>query len=80
MMLQQQISLRKNQDLVGTVCRVLIEDFDEEKRLYAGRSMRFAPEVDGRIYLKSPKKLPLNEFADAKITGASEYDLFATAL
>jgi ribosomal protein S12 methylthiotransferase len=80
MLLQQKISLKKNQTLVGTVCRVLVEDFDDEKGLYIGRSMKFAPEVDGKIYLKSSKKLPLNQFADAKITGASEYDLSATVL
>jgi len=77
MLLQQKISLKKNQELVGTACRVLVEDFDNEKGLYTARSMKFAPEVDGKIYIQSAKKLPLNQFTDAKITGASEYDLFA---
>lgn len=80
MLLQQRISLKKNQELVGKKCRVLVEDFDEEECVYTGRTMRFAPEVDGKVYIKSAKKLPLNHFAEAKITGASEYDLSAEAL
>ncbi|MBU0705782.1 30S ribosomal protein S12 methylthiotransferase RimO [Patescibacteria group bacterium] len=80
MLLQQKISLKKNQAIVGTVCRVLVEDFDDERGAYIGRSAKFAPEVDGKVYIKSAKKLRLNEFADVKITGASEYDLIAEAI
>lgn len=77
MLLQQKISLQKNQKMVGSVQRCLIEDFDDQKDRYVGRTMKFAPEVDGKVYVKSSKKLRLNNFSDVKITGASEYDLEA---
>lgn len=80
MALQQKISLEKNQKLVGMDVRVLVEDFDEEQGIYIGRTMKFAPEVDGKVYIKSAKKLPLNQFANVRITGASEYDLSAQIL
>ena len=80
MLLQQKISLKKNQALIGTVHRALVEDFDAEQGIYTGRMMKFAPEVDGKIYVKSAKKLSLNDFAEVKITGAADYDLLAEAI
>ena len=75
MTLQQKISLRKNRELEGKVVQVLVDHFDTEKKMYIGRSMRFAPEVDGEILIKSEKKLEQNMFYDVKITEGKEYDL-----
>ena len=72
---QQKISKNKNKSLIGTACNVLIEDYDEEKKVYFGRSMRFAPEVDGSIIVHSKKPLQMNTFVQVKITDATEYDL-----
>ncbi|MBN2306565.1 30S ribosomal protein S12 methylthiotransferase RimO [Candidatus Peregrinibacteria bacterium] len=80
MLIQQKISLRKNRELIGAVQRCLIEDYDDEKKQFIGRTMKFAPEVDGKVYITSGKKLRLNEFSDIKITDASEYDLFAEVI
>lgn len=76
MRLQQQISFKKNKSLVGQILRVLIERFDNKKNLYIGRSMRFSPEIDGNIYIKSKKVLKLNRFYDVIIEKAEPYDIY----
>jgi len=75
MLLQQKISLKKNKTLVGKTLKVLIEAYDPKKKLYLGRPMRFAPEIDGQIFVTSKKALKLNRFYDVKVTGAEVYDL-----
>lgn len=76
MLLQQKISLAKNKELVGRDFKTLIERFDAAKNIYIGRSQKFAPEVDGQIFIKSKQKLILNQFYQVKITKAGVYDLF----
>jgi len=75
MLLQQKISLENNKKLIGKTFEILIENFDDKKKQYIGRIPRFAPEIDGVVYLKSTKKLKLNEFYKTKIKTADEYDL-----
>ena len=36
--------------------------------MYFGRSMLFAPEIDGMLYFKSSKKLHIGDFVKVKIT------------
>ena len=80
MLLQQSISLSINQSLVGKKMTALVESYDEAKKLYLARPMRFAPEIDGTLFVKSKKKLKLNEFHEVKITGAEPYDLYRNAV
>ena len=75
MLLQQKISLEINQSLVGRKTSALVESYDETMKLYLARPMRFAPEIDGTLFIKSKKKLKLNEFHEVKITKAEPYDL-----
>lgn len=76
MLIQQKISAQKNKSLIGQIQKTLIGNFDRQKKLYVGRSMRFSPEVDGKIFVKSFRPLKLYEFYQVRITNASEYDLF----
>jgi ribosomal protein S12 methylthiotransferase len=71
MTLQQQISLRKNQAMVGQTLEVLVEGHGDE--VTVGRSYRDAPEVDG--YVIVPGQLPLGEMVPVRIDGALAYDL-----
>ena len=80
MLLQQKISLKKNKSLIGSTLNTLVEKFDDKHNLYIGRPERFAPDIDGMLYIKSDKKIPLNSFADVKITKADPYDMFGTIL
>jgi ribosomal protein S12 methylthiotransferase len=74
MALQQPISLRKNQQQRGQVVQVLIEQENPETGERIGRSARFAPEVDGLVYVQgtaTPGKMTLVTIQDA-----DAYDLY----
>ncbi len=75
MELQQEISYEKNQELIGSVQRVLIEGYLVEDDVYVGRTYRDAPGVDGIVFVSAPYELISGSFVDVKITEANEYDL-----
>ena len=77
MLLQQRISLEKNQAQVGKTLDVLIEGHGEvkgsSKPIAIGRSYRDAPEIDGMVFVEGQP--PLGEIVPVRITGAMPYDL-----
>jgi len=73
MSLQQEISEDINSRFLGKTIEVLIDS--KEKNCYLGRSQYDAPEVDGQVFVKSPRMLRPGEFVKAKITDTLEYDL-----
>jgi len=73
MLLQQEISLRRNQAQLGRELPILIEGVGEG--LSVGRSYRDAPEIDGLVLI--PAELSVGEFTLARIVSAEEYDLIA---
>ena len=77
MALQQKISLELNEQMIGQRLEILIEGYDEEERMYFGRSQYDAPDVDGLVYVQSSQDLQDGQFVDVKISGAREYDLIA---
>lgn len=85
MELQQGISLKKNQALIGKTLDVLVEGHgqpeDEDGNdldgvISLGRSYRDAPEIDGYVLVEG--ELPVGEIVPVRITGATTYDLIAT--
>jgi len=74
MELQQPISFKKNQQEVGKVVDVLIEQENPETGELIGRSGRFAPEVDGQVYLQGQAKL--GTLVPVVIQNANDYDLY----
>lgn len=75
MVLQQQISLEKNQRRIGETLAVLIEEALEGEADYIGRTRGDAPEIDGVVYVQSKDPLKPGDIVAVKITGALEYDL-----
>jgi ribosomal protein S12 methylthiotransferase len=71
MVLQQGISLQKNQALVGKELEVLIEGKGDG--LSMGRTYRDAPEIDGLTIVEG--EIPIGEMVPVRITGAMTYDL-----
>lgn len=76
MSLQQPIATRKNQACVGETVNVLVEQGKPNTGEFIGRSTRFAPDVDGLVYLQG--KASLGSMVKAKITHADVYDLYGT--
>lgn len=86
MALQQGISLKKNQALVGKTMDILVEGHgmgedeagnDIDAAISLGRSYRDAPEIDGYVLVEG--QLPAGEIVPVHITGAATYDLIASA-
>jgi ribosomal protein S12 methylthiotransferase len=75
MLLQRDISLKKNMDKTGKIYDILIEEKVENENVYVGRTEFDAPEIDGVVYISSDSELDIGEFVRAKIIDALEYDL-----
>jgi ribosomal protein S12 methylthiotransferase len=73
MAIQQPISLSRNQGEVGKTVDVLIEQEHPDSGLLVGRSARFAPEVDGVVYVSGSARL--GSIVPAIIHEADHYDL-----
>ncbi|MDB9522695.1 30S ribosomal protein S12 methylthiotransferase RimO [Dolichospermum circinale CS-1225] len=74
MALQQPISLQKNQQEIGKIVDVLIEQENSETGELIGRSGRFSPEVDGQVYVKGEARL--GTIVKVAIQSADAYDLY----
>lgn len=84
---QQEISLRKNQKLIGSKQILLVEGSSQDGRyLLEGRTYAHAPEVDGVVYISkapanAPEDMPVQgEFVPVEITEALPYDLIGKLL
>ncbi len=76
MLKQQAISTAKLQQRISQQVTALVETRSEQG--YIGRCYADAPEIDGLVHIATDAELPLGEFCQVEITGADEYDLYAT--
>ncbi len=74
MKIQQPISWQKNQLEIGKVVDVLIEQENPITGEFIGRSSRFAPEVDGQVYVRGEANL--GAIVPVEIQEADVYDLY----
>jgi ribosomal protein S12 methylthiotransferase len=76
MEIQQQISLEKNEALVGQKFKVLFDR--KEGEFFIGRTEFDSPEVDNEVLLNAKENfVRLGDFAEVEITEAADYDLYA---
>lgn len=73
MALQEGISLQLNQKKIGNVYKVLVDR--KEGSDFIGRTEFDSPEVDNEVIISSSDYLRMGDFANVKITSASEFDL-----
>ena len=86
MTLQSEISLSFNQSRVGSLEKVIVDDFVDG--VFVCRSEFESPEVDGEILVKPDSEVIgdvdpyslIGEFMLVRVTGADEYDLIAEPL
>lgn len=78
MEIQSRISYDKNQGLVGSIQRTIVDE--KENGLYLSRMASQAPEVDGITYVSSSRDLDLGEIIEVKITGFDHFDLEGQAV
>lgn len=77
MELSAEVSEDKNSEFVGRDMDVIIEGYLPDEDIYAARSYRDAPDVDGLVYLKSETELMSGSVRRVKVTGYDTYDLTA---
>jgi ribosomal protein S12 methylthiotransferase len=78
--LQCEISRKKNEALIGSIQRVMIDGVDLESQKVTGRTQAHAPEVDGAVYVEGcgghgGQAVQGGDMIDVRITDALDYDL-----
>jgi len=75
MQIQEEISLELNQEKIGQTMKVLIDR--KESGNFIGRTEHDSPEVDNEVHIDAKKHyLRIGDFANIKITDATEFDLY----
>lgn len=75
MAIQQEVSLEKNEAMVGRIVDCIIEGYIPDDRVYVGRTYKDAPGVDGVIFISTDYDLLAGQIVPVKVTDFSEYDL-----
>ena len=75
MQTQFAVNEEKIAENIGKTLTVLVDGFDEVAEVYYARSYADAPDVDGKVYFKSEKRIAPGEFVEVHITEALDYDL-----
>ena len=70
---QNQISYKINQELLGTTKEVLIDRFDDELGAYIARTSWDCPEIDNSVMIN--EDVEIGKFYPVKITECSDYEL-----
>jgi len=84
--LQSAISRKKNEALIGTIQRVMIDNLDSDSGKFTGRTQAHAPEVDGVVYMdglmlgNKTVSLRLGDMMAVRISDALDYDLVGEKL
>ena len=78
MSLQKGISESRNEMLVGTRTKVMIDR--EEDGVFVGRTEWDAPEIDQEVFVRSDSLLANGTVCEVQITGSTEYDLYASVV
>ena len=77
---QYEIHKANNEKMLGKLTEVLCEGFDRPSGVYYGRSAHDAPEIDGKVYFSSKRRIKDGEFVNVKITEVIDYDLLGETL
>ncbi len=80
MKLQQQIAFEKAEGEIGRSLKVMVEgrmpdESDSYKAVYACRTYKDAPEVDGFLFLETERELMTGDVVPVKVTASNKYDL-----
>ena len=80
MAVQKQISAEKNEEMIGKVIEVLVEEKEALTGRYRGRSKADAPdEVDGQVIFTCDRDLELGSFVMVEVQSSRNYDLVGVA-
>lgn len=75
---QMNIMARQNEKKVGQTVTVVTEGFDRFGECYFGRSEADAPDIDGKIFFTSEKKLSVGDFVKVALEDTLDLDLIGS--
>jgi ribosomal protein S12 methylthiotransferase len=75
---QMFISDAYNQTMIGKTVEVVVEGFDRYAECCFGRTAADAPEIDGKIFFTSPKKLTVGDYVKVKVEDLLDCDLLGS--
>ena len=59
---------------------VVVEGYDRYASSYFGRSAADAPDIDGKVFFSSKRKLALGQYLTIHVDDVLDYDLIGSAL
>ena len=65
---------------IGKAISVICEDYDTVSDCYFGRSEGDAPEIDGKVFFESERKIEPGEIIKVKIRRVLDYDMYGFAM
>lgn len=77
---QMMISAENNGKLMGGEFETVVEGFDRLAECWFGRTAMDAPDIDGKIFFTSEKRLAVGEYVKVKITDTLDYDLIGEVI
>ena len=78
MAVQEKISRARLSQKIGKRVTVLVDEVQKNRAI--ARSSADAPEIDGIVYIGSPKNLKAGEFAEVEVIGSDAHDLRAKVI
>lgn len=77
---QMNIMAQQNEKKVGQTVTVVTEGFDRFGECYFGRSEADAPDIDGKIFFTSEKKLSVGDFVKVALEDTLDLDLIGSVV
>lgn len=74
---QADVSRAKNEAKIGSRLEAVIEGYDKYAGCYFGRTKADAPDIDGKIFIKSQNRLKLGQYITVEVFDTMDYDLLA---
>ena len=77
---QAKISQNKLQQCIGKRYLMLIDEVNHANKLVYGRTYRDSPNIDGRVLIRTTKRLRPGQVVSCEITSCREHDMYARLL
>ena len=80
--MEQQLSVvcENNEKLCGCELEAVVEGYDRFGECFFGRSPMDAPDIDGKIFFTSDRKLSIGEYVRVRINDILDYDLIGEVI
>ncbi|MBR2284741.1 MAG: 30S ribosomal protein S12 methylthiotransferase RimO [Ruminococcus sp.] len=74
------VSQENNSRQLGTIHTAVVEGFDRYGEYWFGRTAMDAPDIDGKVFFSSERRLYIGEYVKIRITDTLDYDLIGEVI